>query len=128
MTGITYKAEGARELRRTLRRAGDDLGDLRETHRGVAQLVAGTARGLAPVVTGRLRSNIRPGATKTAAIVRAGGARVPYAGPIHWGWPNRGIEPHPFIADAAQQTEQVWVAQYLHGVQRILDRVQGATQ
>ena len=56
----------------------------------------------------------------------AGGAKVPYAGPIHWGWPDRNIEPHPFIADTAGETEQTWLPIYEQDLQRICDSVKGA--
>lgn len=56
----------------------------------------------------------------------AGGAAVPYAGPIHWGWPSHNIEPQPFIAAAAQDTEPQWLGLYERDVQRTLDRVKGA--
>lgn len=117
------KVEGARTFRRTLRRAGDDLSELRAAHAAVAGLVASAAR--PPVRSGRLAATVRPAGTKTAAIVRAGFATVPYAGPVHWGWPDRGIEAQPFAVDAAQQTEPAWVAIYTDEVQRILDKVKG---
>jgi hypothetical protein len=35
--------------------------------------------------------------------VRAGRTSVPYAGPIHFGWPAHNIEPTPFLYDALDQ-------------------------
>lgn len=117
------RVEGARNFRRTLRRAGDDLGDLRVLHAQVAGVVSRSAR--PPRRTGKLAGTVRPAGTATAAIVRAGFASVPYAGPIHWGWPLRNITAQPFLSDAATGTEAVWVNIYTVGVQVIVDKVKG---
>jgi len=117
--------EGSRQLRATLRRAGDDMEDLKSAHRAVSTLVAGVATSSAPSRTGTLRSSIRPGVTKTSALVRAGGARVPYAKPIHWGWPSRGIRASLFLTDAGKRSEPAWVEIYVREVNRILDQVEG---
>lgn len=117
---------GARELRSTLKRAGEDLGDLKAAHAAAAQLVTATSRPKAPRRTGTLSGSVRGSGTSTAAIIRAGGARVPYAGPIHFGWRAHNIEPQPFISEAAQSTEPAWTALYTRAVDRILDKVKGA--
>ena len=114
---------GARQLRATLRRAGQDMSDLKRVHAEVGRIVVAAAS--APSRTGTLAASIRSGAAATSATVRAGGARVPYAGPIHWGWPARGITAQPFLSDAAQRTEPRWTEVYLTEVNRIIDRVQG---
>ena len=44
-----------------------------------------------PVKTGRLKDTLRAGKGRTKAVVRMGGARVPYAGVIEYGWAARGI-------------------------------------
>jgi hypothetical protein len=124
-TGSVVQVEGARELRRTLRRAGDNLADLGAVHAAVSAMVAARAATLAPKRSGDLAGNIRGGKGKTSAVVRAGGARVPYAGPIHWGWPARHINAHPFMVDAAHDTEPTWTAYYLTRVQAIMDTVRG---
>lgn len=56
----------------------------------------------------------------------AGGAATPYAGPIHWGWEARNIEPQPWIAEAAQDTEPQWLGMYEEDVQRVLNTIKGA--
>lgn len=115
---------GARQLRRTLRAAGQDMSDLKRVHAEVGRIVV--AASSAPTRTGKLAASIRAGAAATSATVRAGGARVPYAGPIHWGWPARGITAQPFLTEAAQQTEPRWTEVYLTEVNRIIDQVTGA--
>ena len=119
------EVEGAKRLRATLKAAGDDLSDLRDVHNRVAGVVTPRARGTAPKRSGTLAGSVRGSGTKTQAVIRAGGARVPYAGPIHFGWPARGIEPQPFISEAAQATEPQWFGIYQDEVEEILDRVKG---
>lgn len=121
------KVEGARELRRTLKQAGDDLSDLKSAHMDVASIVVPAAQGRAPHRSGALAGTIRPGATKTAAIVRAGSRRVPYAGVQEWGWGRRNISAQPYLGPAARATEVVWVAVYESRIDRILSKVKGTT-
>jgi hypothetical protein len=120
------RVEGARQLRSSMRRAGLDLDELKATHDRVAQLVAGRGRSSAPVRTGKLAGTVRASGTKTAAVIRAGYARVPYANPIHWGWPRRGIPANPWLSEAAQASEPAWIGIYTAEVDRILDRIEGA--
>lgn len=119
------RVEGAANLRRTMRKAGDDLGDLQEAHAAAAAIAGARARETAPQRTGRLASSVRWSGAKATATVRAGGASVPYAMPIHWGWPARGIPAQPFISEAARATESAWTAVYEAAVEAILHRVKG---
>jgi hypothetical protein len=116
---------GARKMRKELKAAGLDMADLREPHLKAAGVVARTAKGTAPRRSGKLGASVRAGASRTAGVVRAGSASVPYANPIHWGWHTRGIAAQPFLSDAATSTETVWVALYLEEMEDILDRVKG---
>jgi len=119
------QVEGSRQLRRTMRRAEADLDELKAAHHAVATMVAGIAQRSTPSRSGALRGSVRPGATKTAAIVRAGGARVPYAGPIHWGWPRRNIRASLFLTDPAARSEAAWLPIYTREVDKIIARVEG---
>jgi hypothetical protein len=76
--------------------------------------------------TGRLAGSERPAGTASAAIVRAGFASTPYAGPIHWGWPKRHIKAQPWIYDAATSTESQWTATYMAALEHIIDTIEGA--
>lgn len=124
--GPVVEVDGGRRLRSTLRKAGSDLGELKAAHAAAAALVTAAAQARAPRRSGTLAGSVRGSGTKTAAIVRAGGARVPYAQPIHWGWPARHITANPFITEAAQATEPAWADTYRREVDRILDDVKGA--
>jgi hypothetical protein len=120
------RVEGARELRRTLKRAGDDLADLKEANARAAQIVAQWASVTAPRRTGALGQSVRPNRAAGRARITGGSAAVPYAGPIHWGWPRRNITAQPFISEAAVATQPAWLPAYRDDVQRVVDRVKGA--
>lgn len=119
------RLEGQRQLRKTLREAGDDLEDLKAAHKAAAEVAAGGSRPLAPVRSGLLAGTIRAGGTKTSAVIRAGKKAVPYAGPTHWGWAARGIEPHPFLATGAKNTEPQWVELFYQAMNKALKKVKG---
>lgn len=124
-SGPLVRVDGARELRRTLKAAGDDLEDLRKVNATIARYVSLRAAAMAPRRSGRLAGSVRGSNAKTSATVRVGGASVPYAGPIHWGWPRRHISAQPFAVDAAHTTEPTWTAYYLREVERIIGTVHG---
>lgn len=124
MASPTVRVVGARELRRSLKRAGLDVTDLKDANYAVGELVARAAAPRAPVRTGRLAGSLRSSRAAGRARVLAGGAAVPYAGPIHWGWEARNIAPHPFIRDAAQSTEAVWLPVYEAALAEIIRKVE----
>jgi hypothetical protein len=121
------QVDGLRRLRRDLRKAGESTEDLKEANAAVAALVAAASSARAPRRSGKLASSGRGNRAVGRATVVFGGAAVPYAGPIHWGWPAHGIEPQTFIPDAAQATEPVWLELYLAGVDKALEPLQGTT-
>jgi len=94
--------EGMRELRKALRIAGNkDLRkELRLAQKSSANIVATVAQATVPHKSGKLRSSIRPGASMRSGYVKVGSKRVPYAGPIHFGWRRRGISANPFLFEA----------------------------
>lgn len=133
MAGTVIKVEGARELRASLRRLGVDVQDFKDIHTKVGGYVSGQAAGRAPRRTGTLASSGRAGAAATNATVRFGGARIPYANPVHWGTGARAglrgphnIAPHPFVVDAAHDTEPRWVLWYLEALNDMVGKVRGA--
>jgi hypothetical protein len=123
-TGV--RVEGARELRRTLKRAGVSVEDLKDAHAAAGNIVAAAGRGSAPNRSGRLAGTVRASRAAASATVRAGGGRVPYAGVIHWGWPGHHITAQPWLSEAATRTEPAWLAAYEAGVAKVLDTIRGA--
>ena len=126
---LSVKTQGMRELRKNLSMLDDDFEDLKELHLDLAEMVADRAASLAPVRTGRLRQTIRASGTKTGGRVRAGFKRVPYAGPVHFGWATRPdaakgwrggpIHPNPFLYDALDQRRNQVFNAYFQGVKKI---------
>src|SRR3569832_45453 len=92
------QADGLRALRLVLADLSEELPDeLKRIGKDAADEVATLARQLVPYRTGTLARTIRTGATARSATVKAGGRRAPYAGPIHFGWRRRQINPQPFL-------------------------------
>ena len=127
MTDPVVSVVGLARLRRDLRKIGDDLGDLKDANKRAGSIVAAESARRAPRVSGRLAGSGRASRAAGRASVLFGGARVPYAGPVHWGWPARGIEANPFVVDAAQATESTWVGEYLADLDKIATRLDGRT-
>ncbi|MFJ2869825.1 hypothetical protein [Streptomyces sp. NPDC087298] len=118
--------QGMPALRRRLRAVEGGLDDLKAEHKWVAGYVLARAQPGAPRRSGKLASNGRASGTRTASIVRYGGARVPYAAPIHYGWPARHIAPHEWVINAAQGSEPVWRAHFEDTIRTLVERTPGA--
>lgn len=121
--GPAMRLAGAKPLRKKLKAAGVELKDMTAAHRKVSTYVTTEAKPQAPHRTGRLKASMRPGATQKTAVMRAGSASVPYANPIHWGWPKRNIAPQPWLWHAANETEPTWVHIYLDAVEDIVQGI-----
>lgn len=96
---MTTKVHGLRETVRSLERLGVEAQDLKAGFRRIGNIVVAEAKVLVPVRTGRLLNTIKASNTKNKSVVRAGSARAPYAGVIHYGG-YHNIEPHPYLTTA----------------------------
>jgi hypothetical protein len=121
--GAALEVDGADRLSRTLKAAEASLGDLSQPSQAAGSIVASAARARAPRRTGVLAGSIVTTSTEGGVAVQA---TARYAGPIHWGWPARGIKAQPFLSDAGRATEPQWVARYEDDVNKTLERVEGA--
>ncbi|MFD1505259.1 HK97 gp10 family phage protein [Georgenia yuyongxinii] len=101
---VKIKVEGLRKTVRAMEAAGASSQDMKDLMHALGLIVVRAAQPRSPIISGRLSGSLRAGRGKTKAVVRAGGARAPYAGVIHYGWPARNIAAHPFLADALQAT------------------------
>ena len=126
--GTVVQVEGLRQLRAALNQLGDDLGDMSEVNSRVGSIVIGAASPRVHSRSGSLAGSGRAGTAKTRAVVRYGGARIPYANAVHWGTgPRRGlrgphnIAPNTFVVDAAHATEPTWVDLFMAEVERRID-------
>jgi HK97 gp10 family phage protein len=99
------RVEGLNETIRSLKKFGVEVKDLKAVFTKIGNNVVRRAETLAPVKTGNLAGSIKASKTQNKSVVRAGGARLPYAGVIHYGWPARNIEPHQFLTDAVNETK-----------------------
>lgn len=95
---VRLRVQGLSRTIRALSQAGADAEDMRALMHALGMDVVTAAK--PPIRSGALAATLRAGRGKTKAVVRAGGARTPYAGVIHYGWPARNIAPQPFLSDA----------------------------
>lgn len=102
-----FRVEGAKEFAKAARKAQDkgSLDALKAAYKRAAELVVRTALPNVPVVTGTLKASVRALASQSSGRAAAGKKAVPYAPPIHWGWPAHNIERHPFLFDALQSVK-----------------------
>lgn len=121
---MEIRVEGIRELARSLRAVDRDLPKaLGPLHKEVAEPVARTAEGLAPKRSGRMAGNIRALGSQRAGQIAVGKKAIPYAGPIHYGWPAHNIRPQPFLTDALEANSQTIATDYERLLGEFLDRV-----
>lgn len=116
------EVDGARELRRALRQVEDGVSDLKTVHASTARIVEQRAEQLTPVRSGLLRSTVRSTGQASGGVIRAGYARVPYAGPIHFGWRARNIRPQPFLYDALDERRTQVFDAYRKQVDALIER------
>jgi hypothetical protein len=123
----TVRVEGLSAFIRAMRDAEADLDQFKDASQRAGTIVLNAATARAPRRTGRLASSGRASRAARRAVVRFGSARVPYAGPIHWGWPRRHIAAQPFAIDAARATEPTWLGGYARELEHIATKVEGST-
>jgi hypothetical protein len=85
------EVQGVKVLISKLRKMDDGtVQELKSIYIQSANVVYRNAMPRVPVRSGNLKSTMRVSASTRSGSVRAGGKRsAPYAGPIHFGWPNR---------------------------------------
>jgi hypothetical protein len=123
--GVTFEVKGGARLRATLKNVEEGLEDLKAVHAEVADIVVDRAQTTVPRLTGQLAGTIRGSGTRTMAVVRAGYAKVPYAGVQEFGWPRRNIPPNPYLRPAAKETEPTWLRTYNDEIEELLSKVKG---
>lgn len=126
----------AKQLRKQLRSLDRSLlKDMRQANKDAAEVVARQAKIEVPRRTGRLAKSIGVLASQTKGQVRVGSASVPYAGPVHFGWPSRPnkakgwrggpIRPNPFIYAALDKRRAAVLEVYRGRVQQTVDKIGG---
>jgi phage gpG-like protein len=115
-----FKVTGLKELNRALQAAGADIEDLKDAFGKIAAKGAQTAKGFTRSRSGRLRGSIRGNRAKSKAVVTAGRASVPYAGPVNYGWPARSISPSEFMQRTDDAMRPVALDELTKDVRRII--------
>lgn len=123
MVRPAVEIEGLNKLLRALEKLDDEAKQsFKDVGGRVGRLVAEQAREEVPVRSGALQRTIRAANTGRGAKIRAGSARVPYAGPIHFGWRARNIKPNNFLYRAVDKKVDVALDIYLEEVYKIWNR------
>lgn len=112
MSKPSLKVEGAKDLQRALRKVEGGSADLKATHAAAARIVETAAKPLARRKSGAMANSIRSTGQARQGVVRAGFARVPYAGVQHFGWAARNITPNPFLYDALDDRSGEVIEEY----------------
>lgn len=97
-----YKVDGLNQVVRGLQQIGVEVDDLKGAFSSIAAMGARQAARYAPKRTGRLAGDVRGNRARSKAVVMAGRASLPYAGPINYGWAARNITPSLFMQRADQ--------------------------
>lgn len=102
-TGV--RVTGLTSVVRALQRLGISVDDLKDAFSKIAAEGAQRAAHHAPRKSGRLAGDVRGNRAKSKAVITAGRASVPYAGPIEYGWARRNIEPTLFLQKADEEMQ-----------------------
>lgn len=132
MTVSGVKVVGLASAQKAIREAGDADGVIKKSNIQAANTVLTLAKtpGFAPVRTGKLWRSLRVSKSSTTASVLGGGARVPYANPIHWGWfvdkntgMKKNIMPNPFLYRAFDRRREEVVTTYFDNMEAQLQKI-----
>lgn len=115
VTGLTAVVRALLEL-------GLEVEDLKNAFSAIAERGARLAADFAPKKSGRLAGDVRGNRAKSKAVVIAGRASVPYAGPINFGWPARHIAGSAFMQKADQAMQPYALQQLEDEINRQIAR------
>ncbi|MBC9714503.1 HK97 gp10 family phage protein [Streptomyces sp. TRM66268-LWL] len=110
-SAFTVRVQGMRGLQQNVRRlkSRELNNSMRAANKKAAEVVKPEAESTAPkgardaksskrYKPGKLAKSVKVTASVKGAQVKAGSAaRVPYAAPVHFGYPKRGIKPNRFL-------------------------------
>jgi hypothetical protein len=131
------KVIGLRPTVKSLRNLGVPDSEIKDAGFESGQIVAEKSKqqGFVPVKSGKLRESIRASKNLKGASVSAGGKRVPYANPIHWGWfydRKRGfaknIKPNPFFARAIGVTREQVLETYERNMAKLISNLENGNR
>ena len=114
------QVKGLNEVLRALNQIGADFEELKDANKELGDEISARAAALAPRLTGALASSIRSNRAKKRVSIKAGSARVPYAGVIEYGWPRRGIPAQPFLRKAAFEDRDLIQRTYEENIKSLI--------
>lgn len=116
----SVKIEGLKELSAHFKKLSAELPkELKAVSKDAAEIVATEARGIVPVLSGKLRGKIKAGATAKGGDVRVNG--LVYAKPIHFGWKRHNIKPNPFLYKARDKRVDEVIAKFQKGLHDLIE-------
>lgn len=107
--GGGVRVENLAQTVRQLKALGLEVEDLKDAFAKIAAEGADAVERHTPRESGALAGNVRGNRAQSKAVVRAGSAALPYAGPINYGWAARGIEPAEYMQKGDQEMQPVAV-------------------
>lgn len=90
--GFGVEIDGLNGAIRALKGLGVEVADLKEVFGDIAAEGRDVMAGFVQSRSGRLARSLKGNRAQNKAVVRGGGARVPYAGAIQWGWGRGNAE------------------------------------
>ena len=119
MAEFTVAVKGLREVVRSLNQYEGAIQDLKEANNAIGSKVAQTASAIVPQASGALAASVKANKAKQKIQIRAGGAKVPYAGVQEYGWAARNIKAQPFLRRAAWTNREYTRTQYVANLNAI---------
>ena len=99
------EVEGLRRTVTQLKRFGARSEDLKAAFQRVGARAVLEGKAKAPKQSGALAATVKQSKRQNAVYIYAGKKAVPYAGPVHWGWPKRNITANPWLVKMAGDLE-----------------------
>lgn len=90
--GFGVEIHGLNETIRGLKGLGVEAADLKQVFGGISSEARDVMAGFVGSRSGRLARSLKGSKAQNKAVVRGGGAKVPYAGAIQWGWGRANTE------------------------------------
>lgn len=117
------RVDGLAKTVRQLKEFGLEIDDLKDAFASIsAQAVDRILKYVPRGKTGKLAASVRGNRAQNKAIVRAGKAAVPYAGPINYGWRTRGIEPALYMQKGDQEMRPIAVRELESEIENAIRR------
>ncbi len=127
MAGYTVTIKGVNEVIRSLKQYQGAVDDLKDANAAIGSKVAVSAKATAPYLSGRMAGTVRANRAMKKVQIKAGGAAVPYAGVIEYGWPARQIDAQPYLRRAAWDNREYVKEQYSQNLQAIARKYIGGS-